>query len=141
MLTPWAEAVQRVRVRVAASKGALARRYVERLVSRERAVDWVSGAALLVARDRALAAGLLDERYFLYEEDVDFCASIRAYGGRVVFTPHVEIVHLRGRSVARATPGSHALYDRAHVAFYEKHAPRWAPWLRRWLAVRGRTVR
>ncbi|HVT46405.1 MAG TPA: glycosyltransferase family 2 protein [Vicinamibacterales bacterium] len=141
MLTPLAEAVQRLRVRAAASEGALARRYVERLVSRERTVDWVSGAALLVARDPAIAAGLLDERYFLYEEDVDFCASIRAHGGRVVFTPRVDIVHLRGRSVARATPGSHALYDRAHVTFYEKHAPRWAPWLRRWLAVRGRTVR
>jgi GT2 family glycosyltransferase len=141
MLTPAAEAVQRLRVRAAAGGWPFARRYVERLVSRERTVDWVSGAALLVWRDRAVAAGLLDERYFLYEEDVDFCAAIRAAGGRVVFTPHAEIVHRRGRSVARATPGSHALYDRAHVAFYEKHAPRWAPWLRRWLAVRGRRVR
>jgi GT2 family glycosyltransferase len=141
MLSPFAEAVQRLRVRAAASERGFARRYVERLVSRERTVDWVSGAALLVDRHRAIVAGLLDERYFLYEEDVDFCAAIRAGGGRVVFTPHAEIVHRRGRSVARATPGSHALYDRAHVAFYEKHAPRWAPWLRRWLAVRGRTVR
>jgi GT2 family glycosyltransferase len=141
MLTPLSEAVQRLRVRAAASDSAIARRYIDRLVSRERTVDWVSGAALLVERDRALAAGLLDERYFLYEEDVDFCAAIRAGGGRVVFTPHAEIVHRRGRSVARATPGSHALYDRAHLAFYEKHAPRWAPWLRGWLTVRGRRVR
>jgi GT2 family glycosyltransferase len=141
MLSPFAEAVQRLRVRAAASERGFTRRYVERLVSRERTVDWVSGAALLVARDRAIAAGLLDERYFLYEEDVDFCAAIRAGGGLVVFTPRAEIVHQRGRSVARATPGRHALYDRAHLAFYEKHAPGWAPWLRRWLAVRGRTVR
>jgi GT2 family glycosyltransferase len=99
--------------------------------------DWVSGACLLVRRDAAVAAGLLDERYFMYEEDVDFCAALRARGGRILFTPAAEVVHLRGRSIRRAGAGS-SHYDRSHLAFYEKHAPRWAPLLRLWLRIRGR---
>jgi GT2 family glycosyltransferase len=139
MISPFGELVQRRRVRRAARDTPAARRSVARLLSRERDVDWVSGACLLVRRDAALAAGLFDERFFMYEEDVDFCAALRARGGRVLYTPQAEIVHLRGRSVAKAAAGpSH--YDRSHIAFYEKHAPGWAPLLRLWLRLRGRAV-
>ncbi len=139
MLSPWAEAVQRTRVRLAAQSGALARRYIASLLSRERDVDWVSAACLLVRRDAAAAAGFFDERYFLYEEDVDLCAALRARGGRVVFTPAVEVTHLRGRS-PRAGGAGASHYDRSHLAFYEKHRPGWAPCLRAWLRLRGRSI-
>jgi len=136
MLSPWAEFAQRLRVRLAARSGAVARRYVARLTSRERTVDWVSGACVLVRRDAAIAAGLFDERYFMYEEDVDFCAALRAAGGRVLYTPHATIVHLRGRSPRRGGPAATA-YDRSHLAFYEKHHPGWAPFLRVYLRMKG----
>ena len=140
MLTPWSEAIQRTRVRLAARSGPLARRYVASLVGRERDVDWVSGACLLARREALVAAGFFDERYFLYEEDVDLCAALRAGGGRVLFTPAVEATHLRGRS-ARASGAGASHYDRSHLAFYEKHCPGWAPWLRAWLRLRGRSIR
>ncbi len=72
------------------------------MTRQEQWPDWVSGACLLVRRADAEAVGLLDERYFMYTEDVDFCAAIRARGRRVLFTPSVEVVHLRGRSAATA---------------------------------------
>ncbi len=100
--------------------------------------DWVSGACLLVRRADAEAVGLLDERYFMYTEDVDFCAAIRARGRRVLFTPEVEVIHLRGRSVASAPAATHAAYRRSHLAFYEKHHPRLAPLLRLYHRVRDR---
>ena len=142
MLTPLAEWQQRRRVRMAASDGASARRAIARLVEHERPVDWVSGACLLVQRAAAVAAGGFDERYFLYEEDVDLCAALRARGGTVYFTPRAHVVHLRGRSVTRTSQpsGTASHYDRSHLAFYEKHAPQWAPWLRRWLRFRGRSI-
>jgi GT2 family glycosyltransferase len=133
MLSPWNELVQRLRVRAARRDGGLAAWYVHRLVREERDVDWVTGACLLVRRQEALDAGLFDERYFMYEEDVDFCAALRNRGGRILFTPRVEIVHRRGRS-SEASGGSRALYDQSHLRFYEKHLPHWAPLLRWWKA-------
>ena len=52
-------------------------------------------------------AGLLDERYFMYREDVDFCAALRARGRRILFAPGVVVVHLRGRS-RRTAPAADA---------------------------------
>jgi GT2 family glycosyltransferase len=139
MLSPLTELRQALRVRRARRHTPRARASVERLLAAERFVDWVTGACLLMRRADALAAGLLDERYFMYEEDVDFCAAIRARGGRILFTPRAEVVHLGGRS---GPPASHRRrsphYDRSHLAFYEKHLPRWAPVLRVWQRVRPR---
>jgi GT2 family glycosyltransferase len=110
---------------------------IERMTSQRRQVDWVSGACLLTRRAEAEAAGLFDERFFMYCEDVDFCAAIRARGGRVYFTPATEIVHLRGRSAASAPKATLAAYRASHLAFYQKHHPAWVPLLRLYL-LRGK---
>lgn len=141
MLSPLTEAWQSCRVRIATRSTRWARALTRRWTRVERIVDWVTGACLLVRRDAAEAAGLLDERYFMYEEDVDFCAALRARGGRVLFTPEAEVVHTRGRSFAALGKAPSPLYDRSHLAFYRKHAPHWVPLLRAWLAIRGRSVR
>jgi hypothetical protein len=113
-----------------------ARGDVERL-SRQRVYpDWVSGACLLVRRADAEAVGLLDERYFMYAEDVDFCAAIRARGRRILFAPEIAITHLRGRSAAHAPAATSRAYRRSQLAFYEKHHPFWAPLLRLYLRAR-----
>jgi len=110
---------------------------VDLMTSRRRYPDWVSGACLLVRRADAEAVGGLDERFFMYTEDVDFCAAIRARGRRILFTPDVEIVHLRGRSAASAPAATIAAYRRSRIAFYEKHHPAWAPVLKLYLRIRG----
>ena len=138
MLTPLAEWRQGRLVTAAERHAASALARVRALTSQEREVDWVSGACLLVRRDAALGVGLLDERYFMYEEDVDFCAALRASGGRILFTPAAEITHLRGRSISGAPPRTPSFYDESHLRFYEKHAPHWVPWLRFWKRLRGR---
>ena len=138
MLSPRAEWAQRRLVRMAAHDDPRSRARIAQLVADEREVDWISGACLLVRRQAAVDAGLLDERYFMYEEDVDFCAALRARGGRIVFTPHAELVHLRGRSMRQASGAASRYYDESHLAFYEKHRPGWAPVLRAWLRLRGR---
>lgn len=107
---------------------------VDRMTRQTRDVDWVSGACLLIRRSDLEAVGLLDERFFLYNEDVDLCASVRAGGRRVMFAADVEIEHLRGRSASATTP---AAYRRSQLAFYEKHHPAWVPWLRAYLKLRG----
>jgi GT2 family glycosyltransferase len=129
MLSPLAELRQKIR------RGRP--QWIARETCRERFVDWVSGACLLARRVDLEAVGLLDERFFLYTEDVDLCAAVRARGRRVLFTPAAEIVHLRGRSRASAPGAASAAYRRSHLAFYEKHHPRWAPLLRLYLRLKG----
>ena len=103
----------------------------------EHFVDWVSGACLLVRRADAEAVGLLDERFFLYTEDVDFCHAIRARGGKVLFTPAAEITHLRGRSRLSQPAAARAAYRRSHMEFYKKHHPLWVPVLKLYLRWQG----
>lgn len=110
---------------------------VERLARVRREVDWVSGACLLVRRPAAEAVGLLDERFFMYAEDVDFCASLRARGGRILFVPEAEIQHLRGRSRAAAPGPTKRRYRESQLAFYRKHHPAWARLLGFYLRMKG----
>ena len=134
MITPLTELKQKVLV-VGNDRGVRPIvSMVDRMTRRTREVDWVSGACLLIRRADLEAAGLLDERFFLYTEDVDLCASVRRRGRTVLFTADVEIQHLRGRSAGATTA---VAYRRSQLAFYAKHHPAWLPWLRAYLKVRG----
>jgi N-acetylglucosaminyl-diphospho-decaprenol L-rhamnosyltransferase len=132
MMGPFAELRQKILTRAAS------RVRIEDMTSRGREVDWVSGACLLVRRADAEAAGLLDERYFMYCEDVDFCEAVRRRGGRVYFTPATEVIHLGGRSGHANRAATEAAYRQSHLTFYEKHHPGWAPLLRLYLALQGK---
>ena len=88
-------------------------------------MDWVSGACLLLRRADAAAAGFFDERYFMYEEDVDLCAALRS-------ARRQGSVHARraGRPSARpvasadgsATPPAHALRPQSRGVLREARA-------------------
>ncbi len=104
--------------------------------SRSRFTAWVSGACLLVRRNVAAEVGYLDERYFMYFEDIDFCSSIRKLGHRVLFNSDVEIVHARGQSAQAAPEATRLAYQKSHLAFYKKHLPLWFPVLRVYLRFR-----
>jgi GT2 family glycosyltransferase len=129
MISPLTELRQRRLVHALARRDGKIVARVEAMTRIERYPDWVSGACLLVRRVDADAVGLIDERYFMYTEDVDFCAAIRARGRRVLFTPAVQVVHLRGRSGAASPSATRAAYRRSHLAFYKKHHPLLAPFL------------
>jgi GT2 family glycosyltransferase len=138
MLTPLVE-LRRKALAAARDRGLpMAAALVNSRTRRAREVDWVSGACLMVRRADAEAVGLMDERFFMYTEDVDFCASVRARGRKVLFTPDAEVVHLRGQSRASASQPTEAAYRRSQLAFYGKHHPAWVPVLRAYLKVRGR---
>jgi GT2 family glycosyltransferase len=137
MIAPLAELRQKVLVRGHARGIPLISTYVHRITRESQEVDWVSGACLLVRREDAKAVGLLDERYFMYTEDVDFCAGIRARGRKVLFEAGVEIRHLRGRSGISAPAATASAYRQSQLAFYGKHHPRLVGPLRLYLKLRG----
>jgi GT2 family glycosyltransferase len=101
--------------------------------------DWLSGASLLVRRRDLEDVGLLDERYFMYTEDVDLCVALGRRGRTVRFVPAAEVVHLRGRSALR-NPQTEHLRRQSQLAYYAKHHPAWVPILKLYLRLSGKTV-
>ena len=99
---------------------ALAR--AEALAAREHEPAWVSGSCFLARKSALDAVGGFDEGFFLYEEDVDLCARVRAAGFRILYTPRAEVVHHLGASMARAAGRPALEYHRSHVRLYAKHA-------------------
>jgi GT2 family glycosyltransferase len=60
--------------------------------------DWVSFACALIRKKVFADIGVLDEGYYLYFDDVDFCRSARNLGWGILYLPEVEVVHLEGQS-------------------------------------------
>ena len=77
----------------------LRRRVVAPPVSdHECETDWVAGASMMIRREVLLNIGLLDERYFTYFEDVDFCFNAHRAGWPIWYVPSSRVVHLVGQS-------------------------------------------
>jgi GT2 family glycosyltransferase len=61
-------------------------------------VDWVTGAAMMIRREVFDAIGLLDEGYFLYFDEVDFCLRARRAGWLVYYVPDAVVAHLQAQA-------------------------------------------
>ncbi|MDQ6906411.1 MAG: glycosyltransferase [Chloroflexota bacterium] len=74
-------------------------------------MDSGMGACLMVRLAAIDAAGLMDERFFMYGEDLDWCYRIKGHGWRVRYEPRVRILHYKGSSSSQRS-------IRATLAFY-----------------------
>jgi N-acetylglucosaminyl-diphospho-decaprenol L-rhamnosyltransferase len=110
----------------------------DRLAGSESEPFWVSGSCLLARREALAQVGGFDEGFFLYEEDVDLCARLRAAGWRIGFRPEAAVVHHRGRSMSRVPARASIEYHRSHLRYYRKHRGTLEQAaLRAWLAARA----
>ena len=71
-------------------------------------VDWVSGACMMIRREALDAAGLMNERYFMYSEDVELCRRVRQAGYSVMCLPSVHVTHHIGGSSRQLGPEFYA---------------------------------
>ena len=85
-------------------------------------VDWVSGACMLVRRDAFERIGGMDEGFFLYWEDADFCRRLQAAGYSTVYCPAAVATHVGGRSSRHAADASLEAFHRSAFRLYYKHA-------------------
>ena len=85
-------------------------------------VDWVSGACTMIRRRAFEAVGGMDESFFLYWEDADFCLRLKKVGWVTMYYPSVAITHLTGRSSARARTRSLIAFHKSAFRYYRKHA-------------------
>lgn len=86
-------------------------------------VDWVVGAALLVRGTAIAAAGLLDERFFMYSEELEWQARLHQLappplpntGGRIAYIPAAVVVHYEGKSSEQAPLTRHLHFQRSRI--------------------------
>jgi GT2 family glycosyltransferase len=102
------------------------------------------GACMLV-RVAAIAgergAGLLDERFFMYGEDLDWAYRIKARGWRVFYEPATRVLHYKGATSAQRSGRMIVEFYRAMYLFYRKHYAPAAPRAFNWLVVAGIVAR
>lgn len=84
-------------------------------------VDWVVGAALMVRREAYERVGGLDETFFMYSEELDWCRRIRDAGWKVVYFPRARVVHHEGRSSEQVPAATHIRFQRSKVRYFEKY--------------------
>lgn len=71
---------------------------VQHLSDQPKRVDWVAGASMLVRREVLLSAGPMDEEYFLYYEETDFCLQALRAGWTCWYVPTSHVTHFAGAS-------------------------------------------
>jgi GT2 family glycosyltransferase len=99
------------------------------IYDREVACDWTSGSFMLARRDALLAAGLLDERFFIYSEEPDLCLRIKRAGWDVRHLPTMTIVHHAGKGGVRPRMLAQDAYTRRQYARKHFAAPHRAAYL------------
>jgi N-acetylglucosaminyl-diphospho-decaprenol L-rhamnosyltransferase len=111
-------------------------------------VDFVLGAAMMVRGTAIQQVGGLDDEYYLYCEEMDWCLRMAEAGWRVVAAPAAQVIHHEGQSSRQVRWSAYERLWRSRFRFYQKHARHYPPgyvwlvrgvvrcglWSRRWQA-------
>jgi GT2 family glycosyltransferase len=105
-----------------APRGVLRRYYVlDRADDDTQEVDWLVGACLLVRREALQQVGGLDESFFMYSEELDWCRRIRQVGWKVVYLPKAQVIHHMGKSSDQVVAQRHIYFQTSKVRYFGKH--------------------
>jgi GT2 family glycosyltransferase len=91
--------------------------------------DWVSGACLMVRRETIDQVGFLDERFYVYSEETDWCYRMRSAGWKVYYVPDAQVLHLGGQAWKQLDDFEHVEHRvrtrlrvrQADLQFFVKH--------------------
>jgi len=87
-------------------------------------VDWVIGAFIMVQKEVYERTKGMDEYYFMYAEDLDWCTRIRAFGYEVVYFPLAKVEYEGSRS-ARHSFKYAKIFFKSHIYYWNKHGFFW----------------
>lgn len=97
-------------------------------------VDWITGAAMLTRCEVVKQVGGMDEGFFMYSEELDWCHRIRSAGWRTVYFPGARVIHHEGKSSEQVVPARHVYFQSSKVRYTRKyHGAVIAEILRLWL--------
>ena len=88
-------------------------------------VDWVTGACILMRREAIEEVGPLDEGFFMYSEELDWCRRARERGWKVVYLPTARVIHYGGKSSEQVLPFRHIQFQRSKIIYFRKHYGLW----------------
>jgi GT2 family glycosyltransferase len=88
-------------------------------------VDIVVGAAFFIRTDLFNLLGGFDEKFFMYFEESDLCQRVRNKGYKILYTPYISLIHIRGHSVNKISNKMAVEYRRSQIYYYHKHRPMW----------------
>ncbi len=114
-------------------------RYPRRLYDRGRPfpVDFALGAALMVRAEAIDAAGLLDEGYFMYAEEMDWQMRIQRAGWAIYCVPSARVTHYEGQSARQFRRAMTVALWRSRLRYYDKYHPAWKRRLERSIIARA----
>ncbi len=99
-------------------------------------VDWLVGAALMIRRAAWEQVGPLDEGYFMYFEELDWCRRCRAAGWEVHYVPQAVVIHHEGKSSGQVPAARTVRFQRSKVRYFRKyHGAAWAFLIRVFLFI------
>lgn len=84
-------------------------------------VDWVVGAAMVVRQEVIGQVGDMDEIYFMYSEELDWCKRIKMAGWRVVYLPMAQVIHHSGKSSEQVVTARHIYFQQAKLRYFRKY--------------------
>ena len=90
-----------------------------------RVVDQPSGACLLLRRTCLDQIGFLDERFFVYLEEVDLCYRLEKSGSAIYYLPTAQVIHYGGQSSIKNLDVRIVTRYRSLLLYFEKHFPTW----------------
>jgi len=95
-------------------------------------VDWITGAAMFARGEVIDEVGLMDEGFFMYSEELDWCRRFREAGWRVVYLPTAQVVHHVGKSSEQVVAARHIHFQTSKVRYFRKYHGALAAEILRW---------
>jgi GT2 family glycosyltransferase len=93
--------------------------------NKSRIIDCVWGAAIMFRKEVFINIGFLDERFFLYAEEVDLCRRMKIKNMKLAYYPEAVVAHYGGKSQAKSTMSKQDLLWTSRLKYFEKYYPSW----------------
>ena len=104
-------------------------------------VEAISGSFMMMRRETVQKDGKLDEDFFMYCEDIDYCHRINQAGGKIFYVPDSQIIHYKGESTKKNNLDYVITFNRSLYLFYKKHYQQKYVYPFKWLILLGTIIR
>lgn len=101
-----------------------------------QSVDWLVGAALMIRREMWQKVGPLDDLFFMYFEELDWCKRCRDAGGEIHYLPKAQVIHHHGAASGQIPVTTRIYQNRSQVIYFRKYfGVMWAALIRLFLLI------